>query len=314
MKTLNATKLETKRCWNDRYRQGGAIYGTEPSPAAKLAVFKDFFNRFKPGQKLLEIGGGYGRNAFFFASRGMSVVSLDISDEAIKLGTSLRETTPPMDADSYPTKDDYAKLGLFDHINKDSPGPAVGAANHELKKWRNENPGKTSADVTFVEGDAAKLGNLFEKHAFDGIFSNFCLHLLSEEERHAIVTQLPFFMKPFGRTVFSLLSSKDADYGKGTEVALNTFQMPDGRLQHFFTEAEIYAMFATQTYASFTVHRARFEDLNRSAVGLAIQPREVEPRQEEESVLGTARKTSYWLVRLVNQPVYEHDYYGNYDP
>lgn len=79
-----------KQFWNSQYSKG-YIYGTYPSEAAvKTASF--ILSGGKPNQKmkLLELGGGYGRNSIYFASQlGLDAIVADFSDRVLALGRKL---------------------------------------------------------------------------------------------------------------------------------------------------------------------------------------------------------------------------------
>jgi cyclopropane fatty-acyl-phospholipid synthase-like methyltransferase len=66
--------------WDTRFEKG-FIYGTRPSKAVKF-----IFNYIKNEKSLLILGGGYGRNAVWFAKKGFNVLNTDISNNAINLG------------------------------------------------------------------------------------------------------------------------------------------------------------------------------------------------------------------------------------
>lgn len=159
--------------WEMNYKKNGMVWGTEPSHLAKSAVLNRWF---KEGQKILEIGGGYGRNGIFFARNGIEVVSLDISPSAKTMG-----------------------ILAADHAN---------------------------VDIRFVEGDAEKLSDLFGTE-FDGIFCNFCLHLVGLEATRLIVGQLSLVLRASGTAVFSLLSTEDGDFGNGKRIADRIFERED---------------------------------------------------------------------------------------
>lgn len=73
------------RYWNKRFRKG-LIYFKKPSKIIKL-ISPNLCN--KTTNRVLIIGGGYGRNAAFLARRGFKVTSVDVSQKAISLGKEL---------------------------------------------------------------------------------------------------------------------------------------------------------------------------------------------------------------------------------
>jgi len=67
--------------WEKTFGQKPDMFGTEPSNPAKIAgkMFK------KEGKiKILELGGGQGRDTLFFAQNGFQVYTLDYSDSAVR--------------------------------------------------------------------------------------------------------------------------------------------------------------------------------------------------------------------------------------
>ncbi len=71
-----------KLIWNNRYTKEGEIWGKDPSYAARLAVLEHYINK---GDLIAEIGGGYGRNSYFFREIGANPVIFDISNIALKI-------------------------------------------------------------------------------------------------------------------------------------------------------------------------------------------------------------------------------------
>jgi len=71
--------------WEKTFGQKPDMFGTEPSNPAKIAgeMFK------KEGKtKILELGGGQGRDTLFFAQNGFQVYTLDYSDSAVRAITN----------------------------------------------------------------------------------------------------------------------------------------------------------------------------------------------------------------------------------
>ncbi len=66
--------------WDRRYRTEGAVWGDEPSPTAELA------GRFlRGGERVLEVGCGYGRDVCFLVRRQLRVVGIDPAHEGLAL-------------------------------------------------------------------------------------------------------------------------------------------------------------------------------------------------------------------------------------
>jgi len=73
--------------WNKRFTEG-AIYTKKPSKAIILS-----WKYLVGSEKILVIGGGYGRNASFLAKKGFQLTNTDISSNAIKLGRKIYTST-----------------------------------------------------------------------------------------------------------------------------------------------------------------------------------------------------------------------------
>ncbi|MBA3004199.1 MAG: class I SAM-dependent methyltransferase [Desulfurivibrio sp.] len=77
-----------RRHWEQTFDRNSDMFGTEPSYPAKVAV--EIFK--KQGKtKILELGGGQGRDTLFFAQNGLQVCTLDYSDSAIRTITDKAE-------------------------------------------------------------------------------------------------------------------------------------------------------------------------------------------------------------------------------
>ena len=72
--------------WDERYRTEGGL-GSEP--AAFLVEVASFF---PPGSKVLDAGGGSGRNAIWLAQRGHEVTIADISAEGLRMAGAAAAT------------------------------------------------------------------------------------------------------------------------------------------------------------------------------------------------------------------------------
>ena len=68
--------------WNRTYKSDNRFFGEEPSNFAILCFNDMKINNVK---KILEIGSGHGKDAVFFASKGLSVDALDYSITAIEI-------------------------------------------------------------------------------------------------------------------------------------------------------------------------------------------------------------------------------------
>lgn len=75
--------------WEATYSDQAEMFGENPSESAKnAAIFKQ-----EGKTKILELGGGQGRDTLFFAQNGFHVYVLDYSDTGIKEIKSRRVRT-----------------------------------------------------------------------------------------------------------------------------------------------------------------------------------------------------------------------------
>lgn len=70
-----------KSHWEKTYADKPAMFGKEASAPARKAV--ELFQR-EGCTKILELGGGQGRDTVFFAGNGFQVTTLDYSDEGVR--------------------------------------------------------------------------------------------------------------------------------------------------------------------------------------------------------------------------------------
>lgn len=75
-----------KDFWNQRYSGDAFFYGTEPN--AFLAAQAD---RFSPGQNVLAVADGEGRNGVWLARQGLDVTAVDFSPAAVEKARRLAE-------------------------------------------------------------------------------------------------------------------------------------------------------------------------------------------------------------------------------
>lgn len=64
--------------WNQRYAVDEYVFGTEPN-----AFLASQTERFSPGQKVLAVADGEGRNGVWLARQGLEVLAVDVSPPAI---------------------------------------------------------------------------------------------------------------------------------------------------------------------------------------------------------------------------------------
>ncbi len=75
-----------KNFWDERYAEEGHAYGTEPNTYLTQHVAL-----FKPGQSVLVIGDGEGRNGVWLAQQGLQVLSVDQSAVGLKKAEDLAQ-------------------------------------------------------------------------------------------------------------------------------------------------------------------------------------------------------------------------------
>ncbi|MHB1655614.1 MAG: SAM-dependent methyltransferase [Burkholderiales bacterium] len=63
--------------WNERYNVPEFVFGTEPNVFLQQQAY-----RLTPGQRVLAVADGEGRNGVWLAQQGLSVLSIDSSDVA----------------------------------------------------------------------------------------------------------------------------------------------------------------------------------------------------------------------------------------
>jgi ubiquinone/menaquinone biosynthesis C-methylase UbiE len=73
--------FKVNNIWNKVYSNDSSFFGDEPSKFA-LMCYEDFVKH--KVKKILELGCGQGRDALFFASKGLEVYSIDSSAVAIE--------------------------------------------------------------------------------------------------------------------------------------------------------------------------------------------------------------------------------------
>jgi 2-polyprenyl-3-methyl-5-hydroxy-6-metoxy-1,4-benzoquinol methylase len=64
--------------WNKRFSQAGFLFGTEPN-----AWLREHADVWRPGQRVLSVADGEGRNSVWLARRGIEVDAFDISEVAV---------------------------------------------------------------------------------------------------------------------------------------------------------------------------------------------------------------------------------------
>lgn len=72
--------------WDHRYTTEG-VFNTEPA-----AFLVEVADRFPPEARILDVGGGAGRNAIWLAARGHRVTIVDISVEGLRLAMTAADS------------------------------------------------------------------------------------------------------------------------------------------------------------------------------------------------------------------------------
>ncbi len=71
-------RIPEQTFWNERFEKEGYLFGTEPN-----SFLKSQATLFSPGQKVLSVADGEGRNGTFLADLGTDVHAVDFSDVAL---------------------------------------------------------------------------------------------------------------------------------------------------------------------------------------------------------------------------------------
>lgn len=75
-----------KEFWNQRYSSDTFFYGTDPN-----AFLASQLNRFQPGQSVLAVADGEGRNSTWLARQGLDVTAVEFSPLAVEKAQRLAE-------------------------------------------------------------------------------------------------------------------------------------------------------------------------------------------------------------------------------
>jgi SAM-dependent methyltransferase len=117
--------------WEARFREPGYHFGTEPN-----AFLKSKAGLFKPGQKVLSIADGEGRNGVFLASLGLDVLAIDFSPSALKKaqalakerGVTLRTELADLETWPWPVEAYDVIVGIFFQFLPPAPRARVFAS------------------------------------------------------------------------------------------------------------------------------------------------------------------------------------------
>jgi len=102
--------------WEARFKEPGYHFGTEPN-----AFLKSKAGLLKPGQKVLSIADGEGRNGVFLASLGLDVLATDFSPSALaksqalakERGVALRTERADLETWTWPVAAFDVVVGIF---------------------------------------------------------------------------------------------------------------------------------------------------------------------------------------------------------
>lgn len=78
--------MDAAAMWNSRFRETAYIFGTEPNVWLRRQA-----GRWQPGQRVLCVADGEGRNSVWLARQGLEVDAFDISDVAVDKARRLAE-------------------------------------------------------------------------------------------------------------------------------------------------------------------------------------------------------------------------------
>ena len=134
--------------------------------------------------------------------------------------------------------------------------------------------------ISAMRIDFFEAAKMLREANFDGVFSNFCMHLLSNKQRRRFIDIAVKLLKPGGVLILSLLSTADSDYcaaqedrSRSPSPKFRTFQVR-GNYQHFFDEHEARTL------------------LQRPQLSLV----ELTASLELELIVRQTRKTSFWTA------------------
>ncbi len=75
---------------------------------------------------------------------------------------------------------------------------------------------------------------------FDGVFAPDIIHLFEAHQRQRIIRLLCKRLRPGGVAIVTVLSDRDARYGRGREIEPGTFEVGPGLIMHFYSEEELH--------------------------------------------------------------------------
>lgn len=171
--------------WEERFSKPGYLFGTEPVP-----FLLKHQGRFAPGQRVLSIAEGEGRNAVHLARQGLEVTGVEFAPSAVAKAKELavrNDVTPQfLQADlfewDWPEAEYDIVIGLFFQF--------VGPEARDVI-WRNMLRAVKPGGLVMIHGytpDQIALGtggppnaeNMYTTDSFDAVFAG-CDVLVCEE-------------------------------------------------------------------------------------------------------------------------------------
>ena len=76
----------------------------------------------------------------------------------------------------------------------------------------------------------------FDNNKYDAIYCFNVLHLFPEDERRLFLRECADKLRDNGLMFFTVFSDRDPSFGRGKEMAKNTFESRPGRPAHYFSE------------------------------------------------------------------------------
>ena len=91
----------------------------------------------------------------------------------------------------------------------------------------------------------------FDDHLYEGIFCHAVLHLLNQEQRVKMISDCYSQLKDGGYMIFVVVSKKSSNYGKGKEVAPDTFEIGKGAQIFFYQDKTVVKDFQEYGLTNF---------------------------------------------------------------
>lgn len=178
--------IDNRDYWNRYYQDG--LCPMDPSPFARYAA-----TLVEPGRTLVDLGCGNGRDALYFASLGLSVIAIDLSDTAIQTLRERGGDNPRFLCGDFinapihrPASYDYAYSRFTIHaINQQQERMLLLAMHRAIKPG-----GKFFIEVRGVHDPLYGRGQPQEKNAF--FYNNHYRRFIVMEELTASLQEVGF--------------------------------------------------------------------------------------------------------------------------